>query len=468
MNGRTRLAAWLFTGSLAACGSTGATTGDPNAIVLGALADSTGASATTLYATAINLAASQMNQAMAAAKSNIRFNVRVVDSQSDPAHSQAAVAELINVDRIKGVVSDISGDTVNVNMLNYDPSSSAQYQIPITCYLCSSAFINNPGASDADPVRQNAMRDDEGWLFRTFFNAKYEAAVQTRIALKRGDQGDLNGDGVFKVGVYASDDAYGQSSAAAVKDAVAELRSGESAVEVIFQPPKVDANSYDWGSDLETLLDDRNQETKAVDGKPDVIFITLLSLGATAAAKAYHEAAYTTPLQATTAFRRNYILRSLTAAAEGIEGNSPRLVASDESGTAFKNAFEIASSGEPTEMGCSGAYDSTIALMLAAVKASMFKDNPSDVLASEVRSALAEVSDENGTVIHATVDDFAKAYELLQGRKPIAYHGASGATNYDAAGDAHPELVHWKVQQQRFIESESYDCLNEPLCAEKP
>jgi hypothetical protein len=468
MNGRTRLAAFLITGSLAACGSNGAMTSDPNAIVIGALADSTGASATTLYATAINLAASQMNQAMAAAKSNIRFNVRVVDSQSDPMHSQAAVADLINNERIKGVVTDISGDTVAVNMLNYDGNFSAGYQVPVTCYLCSSAFINNPDSVDADMVRQNAMRDGEGWLFRTFFNAKYEAAVQTRIALNRGDQGDVNGDGVFKVGVYASDDAYGQSSAAAVKDVVGQLRAGKSAVEVLFQPPKVDANSYDWGGALATLLDDRNEETKEVDGKPDAIFITLLSLGATAAAKAYHEAAYTTPLQATTAFRRNYILRSLTSAAEGIEGNSPRLVADDESGSAFKNAFEIASSGEPTEMGCSGAYDSTIALMLAAVKASIDLPNPSDVPASEVRAALAQITDPEGTVIHATVDDFARAYQVLRDGGTVSYRGASGATNYDPAGDAHPALVHWKVQQQRFIESEGYDCESDPLCTETP
>jgi hypothetical protein len=455
-------------GSVLGCSGTDTTTSDPNAILLGALADSTGASATTLYATAINLAANQMNQAMAAAKSNIRFNVRVVDSQSDPAHSQATVAELINTEGIKGVVTDISGDTVAVNMLNYDANSPAAYGIPVTCYLCSSAFINNPSAVDADPARQGAMRDDDGWLFRTFFNAKYEAAVQTHIALDRGDRGDVNGDGVFKVGVYASDDAYGQSSAAAVKDILAQLREGESSVEVLFQPQKVDANSYDWGKDLAILLDDRNEETGKVDGKPDAIFLTLLSLGATAAAKAYHEAAYTTPLQATTAFRRNYILRSLTGAAEGIEGNSPRLVSDDESGSAFKNAFEIASSGEPTEMGCSGAYDSTIALMLAAVKASISLPNPSEVKASAVRDELAHISDPNGIVIHATVEDFVYAYQLLRDGAAIDYHGASGATNYDSRGDAHPALVHWKVQQQRFIESEDYDCSSDPLCERRP
>ena len=83
---------------------------------------------------------------------------------------------------------------------------------------------------------------------------------------------------------------------------------------------------------------------------------------------------------------------------------------------------------------------------------------------SDVRDALAKINDPEGTPIYATVDDFAQAYHLLQEDLAIAYHGASGSTNYDSVGDAHPALVHWKVDQQHFIESEDYDCSTDPLC----
>ncbi len=68
---------------------------------------------------------------------------------------------------------------------------------------------------DVDPLRQAAARDADGWLFRTFFNAKYEAAVQTQILLNQ-DGGDLNGDGQVKIAVYAIDDAYGNSAAKSI------------------------------------------------------------------------------------------------------------------------------------------------------------------------------------------------------------------------------------------------------------
>ncbi len=437
------------------CGDDEASSESPNAIHIGALTDETGVSASPLYRNAVDLARQHINEALEAAGNKTRFNVAFEDSQSDGARSKQMAASLINNEGVVGIVTDISGDTLSVNTLNYEEGDArtADYQVPIACYLCSAASLNNPNYEDADAVKQAAARDGDDWLFRTFFNAKYEAVVQTQILLNQ-DGGDLNGDGDVRIAVYAIDDAYGQSAAKAVQESADELTDGEATVEVVFLDPKADVNSYDFGDDLEKLID----------GDPDAVFLALLSLSSSAAVKAYREAEYEPPLFATTAFRRNHVLTALQDAAEGVEGNSPPLVADDVSGRTFQDAFE--QQGEPTEMGCSGAYDSAMALMLAALHASAGLEEPSSVTADAVRESMSAISDPEGELIYATPGDFEKAVGILSEGGTIRYSGASGATNYDAAGDASPVLVHWTVAQQKFVESESYACSEEdPLCS---
>ncbi|RYZ08394.1 MAG: amino acid ABC transporter substrate-binding protein [Myxococcales bacterium] len=462
----------LLLGTLCAALSIGCGSDDdedasaPNAIHIGALTDETGPSASPLYRNAVSLASKQMNQALANAGSKVRFAISFADSQSNGPHSQESATDLINTNKVVGLVTDISGDTVSVNTLNYQEEPLADYKVPITCYLCSAASINNPEAKDADPARQAALRDEDNWLFRTFFNAKYEAAVQTQILLGT-DGGDRNGDGLVKVGVYAIDDPYGQSSAAAVKAAVSELVTGESAVEVVFFNPMEDLNSYDFGEDLGILTDASNADTGAAnEGEPDAIFLALLSGSSSGAVKAYREGDYQPPLFATTAFRRNAILSSLGSLAEGVQGNSPPLVSDDASGKAFQSAFE--ENGDQAEMGCSGAYDSTVALMLASIAASVDLEDPSEVTAEAVREAMARISDPEGEPVSATVEDFQRAYEVLTTGGTVRYDGASGATNYNESGDATPVLVHWEVEQKKFIETDVYDCSSDELCAITP
>jgi hypothetical protein len=49
--------------------------------------------------------------------------------------------------------------------------------------------------------------------------------------------------------------------------------------------------------------------------------------------------------------------------------------------------------------------------------------------------------------------------------KAIHYDGASGTCDFSAAGDLFPPLVHWKVENQQFVELEAYNCSDaQPLC----
>jgi len=450
---------------LNACGGSDNPPPATHTIPIGALAALTGNGATLDHQRALQLAQNHMNQALEDASSPIRFNVIVADSQGAAAAAAAAATQLIGTQGVKGIVTDISGDTVAVNMFNYN-SASTMPKVPVTCYACSSAFINDPAATDADPIKQAALRDDEKWLYRVFFNAKYETMVQTQMALRKGTNGDVNGDGKFKMTVYAQNDAFGQSVASSITSAVNMLATLPHSVETITLPANADPNSYNWGADLAKVTDDYNETTMTTDGKPDAIVVAVLSSGATATVQAYRDGEYMIPLEASTAFRRDYILRSVGAAANGVEGDSNYRYAKNDAGTAFATAFQNAAGNIPEQLS-SGAYDSAMVLMLASLVAAHPLANPDDVTPMQIRDAVPQVSATGGLRTIPTVESLTAAVRAIAADQPVHYYGATGACDFDSAGNLFPQLVHWKVENQQFVELEAYDCsdTNATLCS---
>ena len=117
-------------------------------------------------------------------------------------------------------------------------------------------------------------------------------------------------------------------------------------------------------------------------------------------------------------------------------------------------------------MTSSGAYDSEVTLMLAALTAA--GDGKKEVTAEGIRAGLGRINDPKGKVIRPTVADFAAAARAAANGEPINYEGAFHAIDWDARGDMFPPLVHWKVENQQFVEYELYRCgPQQPLCPSK-
>jgi branched-chain amino acid transport system substrate-binding protein len=468
----SRTTAALALGSLFCC--SGCTTwdegedvsNDANAIRIGALTDRTGTSATLAFTSAIKLAFRQMNDALgASAQHDVRFQLISRDTASDSARAVAQARYAVEQLGARALITEISADTIAVNALNY---GDEPLEVPITCFACSSSFINNPTVTDPDPLRQAAERDERNFLYRVFMNSKYEAALQMRVAMSHGEKrdGDTNGDGHFKVALIATDDVYGKGWDASLRTKMTEMHPKGSSVEVMYVDPRVNDTSYNWNTDLSKLVDDRNDNDNVDDGAPDVVFLALLPVGSAAATKAYREAGHTIPLQATTAFRRLHILRSLGASAEGVEGASPRAAAGD-GGAAFEAAFK-AEYGEDPEMLSSGAYDCAVSHMLAALLAVGRESDPGRATPMAIKDALARISDPKGEEVGVGTAEFVRAANLIKAGKAINYQGATGATAFDQYGNNFPIMVHYKVKANRFHELESYSCSEtNPLCLEE-
>src|SRR4029078_4820079 len=132
------------------------------------------------------------------------------------------------------------------------------------------------------------------------------------------------------------------------------------------------------------VVDTANEATGRTDGVPDVVIVAMLPEAASEAIKTYRQGGPGIPNLSNNSFRRNYILKQVGAAANGLEGSSVTLADKSGSGEAFLKACQAAA-GQSPAMTSSGAYDATATLMLAALVAAGDAKRPRDVAPTDIR-----------------------------------------------------------------------------------
>jgi ABC-type branched-subunit amino acid transport system substrate-binding protein len=419
-------------------------------VKIGALLDQQQGTLSTspLFTMAVELAVLQMNEALEHRGARVEFEVVFGNAKSSAAVARPLALDLINKDGVVGLLTMTSGETQGVNRYNYQDAALVVNPVPITCFQCSSGSIND--TANADP----SFADPDKWLFRVFYNANYEAAVLSQVIANSAT--DTNGDGTLKVGIL-HDPGHASVANAITTELLSHFHSGAVSVErtslaaftVAPAPPDFVAA---WAA--------------VMAGNPDVVVMAMLPGVAGDGIKAYRAGGYTLPISSNNAFRRDFLLANSTvaAAAEGLEGSSVTLVDNSASGQDFLEAFE-AYSGQKPELTSSGAYDGVMTLMLAALAAAGDSHRPDELTPAAVRDALARINDPAAPKIRPTVEDLSFAARLLWAGKTINYEGAYNSDDWNAVGDIFPPLVHWKVENGRFVEKELYNCdPAHPLC----
>jgi hypothetical protein len=427
-------------------------------IKIGALDDP---GTTPLYGAAVRLAESQMNEALASLRSSVRFKVLFGDDKGNNAAIAREEGLRLLGEGVLGMVSDSSGDTLALNRLNYDPATPAPYKFPVVCYQCSNGAINNPNATDADPIAQATLRDTGNWLFRIFYNANFEARVIDQIIVAKPNLGDRNGDGKLKISIFA--DSGHTSLANAIAPTLRDYTSRTTSVEVV-----VLSAAQNYAAEWPAVVDNVNATTGATDGEPDYVVLAMLPVRVAPAVQAYRSAGYSLPIVSNNSFRRNYILPVIGPGANGLEGSSVALVNDDLSGELFVKAFTAANRGQGPEQTSAGAYDATATLMLATLVAARKVGKVARVTPGDVRQALTQINKSSGLKVRPAPSSFANALRAIDQKRTINYEGAYDRIDWDAVGDIFPPLVHWTVTNNQFVEQEAYVCdPAHPLCPEE-
>ena len=431
-------------------------------IVLGQLIDRTGSIATPSWAESIRLAVSHMNQALKQSGKTVRFEVAEANSGNAPDMARAGALQLVKQQSAKAIITDSSQDDIAVNMLNYDGDPSHQLDVPIVCMACTSPAIDAADAQDADPIKQAALRNGKGWNFRTTMSDAYQARMVVHMLVSAGAKGDVNGDGKFKLSVYASDDPYGHGFSDAIKSDA--LKANPSAIiEQVYHDVKANPAEYDWAADVAKVTD-KKSHGKA-DALPDaVVEITFpkFSVGFT---KAYLASGSKVRLVHTHNFRAARVIETLKASVEGQEGTSQAVLGEGTSAQAFADDLK-SSTGQAPAFRDAAAYDAAMTVMLAALQAAERKhlSDPGQVSGGDIRDAMRSINEPKGERVNAGAPGMAHALELIAAGRPFDYQGASGPCNFDERGDVVAQLARFTVQNGHFIDVDRFDCLKDPSC----
>jgi hypothetical protein len=431
----------------------------PRFVKVGAVIDRTGSIAAPTWRDDIQLATDQANVALnQKAFANLQFHYLLNDSENDPDVASTRALQTRDQGAVL-VVTDTSRDVISVNRkLNYDPATSTT-PLPVVCFACNAPSINNPDATDIDPIAQAALRDSSQFVYRVMMSSSLIGRVLLNMVLADGASGDVNGDGRVKISFYSGDEPFGTGTVSAVNAAI-EVSGRTVLTETILHPASVDENAYNWGADLALTDNGYNETTRTFDGDTDaVIEVTSFPVAVT---RTFLTANYPRKLFHTQTFRVPSTIQNLGLQAEGQSGVA-YLDLNGVSGTLFADAFKLMTQTDPIYRD-SMAYDAMAVSYLAVIHAvhTHGLDDPTWVTPEQVRSSLQQLNDPAGTVIRP--GEFGKAIDELRAGRTINYEGASGGVDFDAEGNVRNVLVEWTVQSGRFVDVSHFDCATSDAC----
>lgn len=439
--------------SLAACGDSEDSEAQQE-IVIGFMVPLTGGSAAPEWEDSAKIALEDVNQGLEQSGKNYRFKLDTFDAAAGTDHDVADAREIVdNGAKVLLTWMEVQG---NLNASYYDDDEDNDLNVPLVVLAASSGAINAPGQEDPK------FKNDDGWTFATAMAGSFEAKVAMRIVLAKGTDGDVNGDGVFKMTSYLVNGPYGKSYVDPLEATALELHPGKPLFERVIHEPGVDIATYDWGADIELLGDTHNETTGEDDGEPDVVHIVTYTSYTVAAAQAYASAGYEAPVFHTHGFVTPMVLIQLGDSANGQEGTTPVLAEDNPTGEHFAERMEDETGMGPTFY-CPNYYDGVFAAALAISQAAG-GESPDEVTGEQVRDALGEIDEPDGEVVYGGPEGFADALALIDDGEALNYEGASGPLDWGENQRAMNRVIHFTVENETYVKQKTYDCVGSTDC----
>ncbi|HUG62403.1 MAG TPA: ABC transporter substrate-binding protein [Methylomirabilota bacterium] len=349
-------------------------------------------------AKSIEMAFRDINEAGGAAGCDLVTDTR--DSQSQGNIAVDVATQLVQVEKVPAVIGGIISSV----------------SIPILTSVTGPAKVVQVSPASSSPTLTNLAREGKtnGMFFRTITSDALQGVAAARYALDQGFKTlaiiHVNNDfGVNMVkeftaayealgGKVASVTPYNEKQASYASEVTAALGGEVDGLYLISYPVDGATIARTWisqGGVAKFLLNDGMNS-------PDFIE----SVGAEYLNDAYGTSSGTSPTPSTEYFNANY--------------------------KAFSDL-------EPSNPAADRAYDAGAIVGLAIAKAG-------EAESEAIRTAIREVLDPAGTVIHAGKDEFAKALGLIAEGKPIKYEGVIGPVQFDEFGDITGPFRLWRIQ----------------------
>jgi hypothetical protein len=469
----------LATLAVPACGSDSTPSTPATDMVVGAMLPRTGPNANTDWVSAVELAVLDMNTALSMAKSKmvkpINFKINELDTASVEQTAFDAMGTFLTAGA-KIVVTEASNAAIGGNKANY-AATGDDGRLPLISFTATSATLNKADAVDAEPTRQAALQDLDNWFFRTCQISDALSAIRLRSVFSAsatsdsGGNGDVNGDGRVRVVWIGTSDTSTQASITGDRKAfdtyVATLPAGSPTyvAETVTFDPGTTPEGFDYTAPIALATDNFLGIDTTLDmGAPDLIINKALTNVAIPFIKAYKQnTANTTAIFQDGSFRRNSLLASLGATADGQRGVSNIAYMNNASGTIFKTEQQAVTGWAPAAYESQG-YDAMALALLSMVKASITAGDPLAVTSLQTRDALTTLNTPGALVIRTGATELKKGIEAIIAGTAINYEGASGTVDFDAVGNVKNLAVLWQIEGGQFVEKQTFDCVTSADC----
>ena len=479
-------------------------------IVLGAVVDQTGTQAESSWIQAIQMAISQMNEALGAeGEDAFRFRLRVQDSENLVAKGVDRALFLVREEQARVIITDTTQVVEGVLSTFYDDDASNDLNVPVQCSSCTSGNLLNPNYVDASGnlLLQDVRRNTGRWMSRTTMTTVPMGNIAHFVARdhqwspalvpNRGPAGDLNNDGVIKIAVLGSDEPFGQAGTNAVRNNANGVYSASGftfgtdasatlIVERILHP-NLGFNDVDFNPIINRLIDNETECQSCnpavatfVDGhEPDYIVMVSFQQFTAGFTETYAlSGKKQIPVIHFHTFRQTNTLFRLGSLAEGQVGISHELLNGTADGTPgaiyrddFRKAYGFAPNFWDTAY-----YDNAMTFMLAILIAQQ-QAGAVDVDSALVRDRLQCTSQPTtlgytvtlpwldcpggpATVITPGVASLRDAVRQIAAGGAIDYDGAAGPNDYDANKNVRTRINHYEVRNGAFVDLDTFECLN--------
>jgi ABC-type branched-subunit amino acid transport system substrate-binding protein len=342
----------------------------------------------------IQLAAEEINAAGG------KVEIVVADTQTNPQAGVDAAQKLVNVEGVNAIVGALSSGVT----------------IPVATSITSREGVLQITSASTSPTI-TTLKDND-FLFRTVPSDAFQGIALAKLVKEKG---------VKDVSIIYVNNAYGQGLA----DAFAEAYKGMDGKVTESVPFEAGQASY------------RGELQRLKGGDAEALVVVAYPENGTVILKQSLEGGYFDKFIFTDGMKAPEIVEQIGADyVNGSYGSVPQSPES-EGLTKFQDAYKAKHGEIPPLPYIDTAYDATILIALAAVKA-----GSNDRTA--IRDALRDVASAPGEKVGP--GDYAKAVELLKAGKDINYEGAAGSQDFDENGDVPGTIGMWSFEDGKIVD----------------
>lgn len=343
----------------------------------------------------IQLAADEIN------KAGGKIDVVVADTQTNPQAGVDAAQKLVNVEGVNAIVGALSSGVT----------------IPVATSVTSREGVVQISGASTSPTITNL--NDNDFLFRTVPSDAFQGIALAKLVKEKG---------VDNVSIIYVNNAYGEGLAKAFEKSFTGDQGGTVSESIPFEQGQ---SSY------------RGELQRAdTDDAKALLLIAYPENGIVILRQAL-EGGHFDKFIFTDGMKAPEVVEQIGADyVNGSYGTVPQSPESEGLKT-FQKAYEAKFGKVPPLPYIDTAYDATMLISLAAVKA-----GSNDRTA--IRDALREVASPPGEKVGP--GDYAKAVELLKAGKDINYEGAAGSQDFDKNGDVPGTIGEWAFEKGEIVD----------------